>query len=685
MNPAAAPGLIETTGGDHHPSLPAGGGGRRGRPWSEAAENPSDPAQTVRLEPVALDGFTTQLVAWVAGGCTDAGWAALLERRSEPGCPPWLDPGFVSLDDLSHRVLAVALAFLVHQQGAVDPSPFAKEPVLTGASLLRRLSLPAPSGVCRLSECLAWNRNLRRRGWIELDNEWSVRRLRKGLEPLSVNRFLKMEISLPVSMLGPLLGLPDLQEEAEGPALEDLTLPEAVWQAIDGIFRGTYPADIPRWIYLKGPEHSGRRSLAKALAREMGRKLKIMGPGDGACPGAFLLVDIHRTFDEDDWARVRRHTSWVFLRSEDGRDPLDVEGRANLVLDLGDLDQDTRSRFWTEQIEKAGSRFSACTPLDVSGFSAPPGAILQALRRTAEEAELKDLGPSEVRSRLLDRLARDREVDEDASFGEPTAPKRAFHELCLSPEGSRRFQQIVASIRGRQTMMQRWNLDPSLVGQAQGIALFHGPSGTGKSMAAEVLAAELGLPLLRVEATALEGPYVGESERLVTEFFRQAGREPSVLLLDEADSFLMDRSRTEGSTRRYQNALVNCWLRELDRFTGILMMTSNHAEGMDPALERRIQFRMAFEAPSQEVRERIWRSCFDRASIPGTEGLDLQEIAARFNLSGGRIRNAFLGACHRAAELDAISQAVLIEACEEELRASMPSEARRTIRGFAFP
>lgn len=660
------------------------GAGRPGRPKAGLPEGSPRQKKAVRLRKEQLDEFTTQLLEWVAKGCTDADWASLLGRAAEPGCPPWLDKKFVSLNDLSHRVLAVSLAFLVHQQGALAKSPFAGESALTGESLLHRLSLPAPGGVYQLSECLAWDRQLRRRGWVELDNEWSARRMRKGQEAISVARLMKMEISLSVSMLGALLGLPDLEEEDEGPVLDDLTLPEEVWNAIAGILQGPYPTHIPRWIYLKGPEHSGRRTLAKALAQTMGKKLKVIGPGDGAYPGAFVLVDVHRGFDEDDWAKARRHTSWVFLRGEGANDSINIEGRANLVLDLGALEDATRNGFWADQLKKAGSRFSACDPAEFSSSSAPPGAVIEALQKIAQEAELRDLDPVVTKARLLEAVHPRAEAAQDGEFVERIAPKRTLQELCLATEASHRFKQIVASIRGRGAMLNKWNLDPGLVGQAQGIALFHGPSGTGKSMAAEVLAQELGMPLLRVEATSLVGPYVGESEHQVHEFFSQAAGRPAVLLLDEADSFLADRGRTEGSTRQYYHSLVNCWLRELQKFTGILVMTTNHAAALDPAIERRIQFRLAFDAPGSEVRERIWKSFLDQAPIPGKDGLDLRAVATQFNLSGGRIRNAFLGACHRAAEIDSINQSILIEACEEELRSSMPIPGSKTIRGFAL-
>ena len=146
---------------------------------------------------------------------------------------------------------------------------------------------------------------------------------------------------------------------------------------------------------------------------------------------------------------------------------------------------------------------------------------------------------------------------------------------------------------------------------------------------------------------------------------------------------MSDRNRAEGSTRRYQISLTNEWLRSLDQFEGVLVFTTNHASGLDPAIERRVQFRLEFPEPDSQVRARIWANLFGRSRIPGSNALDLTEVAERFPLSGGLIRNAFLESCQRAAEAGAISQQILLEACEEEFRSGLPGKKAKQIRGFA--
>ena len=335
-----------------------------------------------------------------------------------------------------------------------------------------------------------------------------------------------------------------------------------------------------------------------------------------------------------------------------------------------------------DRLHDLGGQFASIDPAEMAAVDAPPGKAIEALQKAAQSATWSDLTAAELKHRLNGKLASTGATQEQ-QCATRVIPERTLDELCLEPEAMARFQRILQSIRGRSAMLCRWNLDPGLVGRAKGVLLFHGPSGTGKSMAAEVLAHELRLPLLRMEATAIESPFVSESEQRLHRFMTSMKGTPAVLVLEEADSMLMDRSRAEGSTSRYQINLVNTWLRELDSFDGILVFTTNHADGFDPALERRIQFRMEFQPPTADVRKQIWENLFHKAPIPGHEELDLSCVAERFDFNGGRTRLAFLDSLQRAAEVGRIDQRILLDACEEEHRSALPGKKSKQIRGFS--
>ena len=659
-----------------NPSRPTGSQG----PSSRRTRKPQI---RVHLKQGELDTYTAELLRWVAEGCTLATWEALISRKSEAGAPPWLNHEALGLDDLSHRVLAVSLAHLVHLQGDLEASPFKPGESLDGGCLLRHLHLTRPNGVWELGQRLGADSPLRTHGYLEVEGQWSSRNKRGDASAISVARFMGTDLSLRLTCLGSLLGLERVIEEESGPDLEALVLPKSVRATLNRLLKGAPPLDEPFSIYLKGPEQSGRQTLANCLSRHFHRTLKPIKPSDGPKPGAFILVDLPCHFDEDDWNRIKGHPGWIFLRPLQKDFLFSPEVRADLVLDLGALDAEERTPLWERLLLAGGPSLAACDAAELATIPVPVGRIIEAVNRLSRSSAWEATVAEEVQARLKATLATGSPAVPEGSFVEKLKPIRRLEELCLPPDAMTRFQRIIQAIRGRKEMLAKWNLDPGLVGRAQGVLLLHGPSGTGKSMAAEVLAHELDLPLWRMEAAEMESPFVGESEARLHGFFASVKGKPAVLLLDEADTALMNRSETTGSTQHYQNNLVNTWLRELDRFEGILVLTTNHANTLDPAVERRIQFRMGFESPNAAVRAQIWTALLGEAPIPGRETLDLQAVAARYPLSGGRIRNAFVDACQRAAAAGVISQELLLAACDEELQSALSPNNNRMIRGFA--
>jgi hypothetical protein len=637
--------------------------------------------ESIRLKRGTLDPFTSQLVSWVRGGCDEAAWKSLIDRKHEPGAPPWLNAEPLGLDDLSHKILLLAIAHLIHQQGSLEDDPFEPREDFDGCCLIKHLSLPAPGGVFEVAKRLAPDAPLRTRGYFHSDDYSNNQR--GGPSSISVSRFLRNENSLNINALGPLLGLVTAEEEPKFLGMNELVLPESMRETLSRLLLNPPPLGKSFWIYLKGPQQSGRRSLAQALAHELGRPLRPTRPCDGPQPGTCLLVNLDKAWDEDDWGLIKDHPGWIFLRPIEANLNLKLETRSDLVLDFTSIEKEARVQFWANLL-KVQTLLGSLNPTEMALVDAPPGRIIQSIQKVAQLTSWKDLTSAELETRLKELLLESSEATSGAEYATQVVPQRTLNELCLEPEAMERFQRILKSIRGRSAMLSRWNLDPGLVGKAKGVLLFHGASGTGKSMAAQVLAHELNLPLLRMEAAELESAYVGETEKRIHHFLASTKGKPSVLLLDEADSMLMDRSHAEGSTRRYQVNLVNTWLRELDQFDGILAFTTNHAD-LDPAMERRIMYRMEFKTPTKEVRKRLWESLFQKAPIPGHEELDLSSVAEQFDFTGGRTRLAFLDALQRAAEVGQINQQILLASCLEEKRSALPGMKKpKQIRGFSI-
>jgi|GEM_PF-1729849 len=204
------------------------------------------------------------------------------------------------------------------------------------------------------------------------------------------------------------------------------------------------------------------------------------------------------------------------------------------------------------------------------------------------------------------------------------------------------------------------------------LALFYGPPGTGKTFTAQAIAGELKKPLARVEYANLRSKWYGEAEKNLVSCFRLAEEKDAVLLFDEADALITSRERiTTGATvRQVEHTLRNIFLEKIERFNGVVVLTSNLAETLDFALERRLNLKLGFSLPGVEERAKLWKKFLKKA--PLAEDVNFLELGEKFLIAGGHIKNAVLSAIRelfylRREESDAqISQSMLMESAQRE-------------------
>src|SRR6185436_3027891 len=165
--------------------------------------------------------------------------------------------------------------------------------------------------------------------------------------------------------------------------------------------------------------------------------------------------------------------------------------------------------------------------------------------------------------------------------------------------------------------------------------------GTGKTMVAGIIARELGLDLYRIDLSRIMSKWIGETERNLAAVFDAAEDGQAILLFDEADSLFAKRTEVRSSTDRYANLEVNYLLQRLDTFEGICILTTNLDGSIDPAFKRRMSLRLQFPFPDEETRVRLWAAHVP-SEAPVAGDLDFAELARRFPLSGGYIRNSAL-------------------------------------------
>ncbi|MBX3155527.1 MAG: AAA family ATPase [Deltaproteobacteria bacterium] len=251
---------------------------------------------------------------------------------------------------------------------------------------------------------------------------------------------------------------------------------------------------------------------------------------------------------------------------------------------------------------------------------------------------------------------------------EATRSQLGLDDIEVTPEVRADLLEFIGAIKGRTTVLEEWGVGRR-ISRGRGVsALFDGEPGTGKTMAAEVVAHEVGLPLKRVIIASLVDKYIGETEKNLQRLFLEARNSSYILLFDEADSLFGARTDVKGSNDRYANLEINVLLQLMEEHGGIVILTTNLKRNIDQAFLRRLGYKVHFELPERDLRARIWRGM-----LPPTEcetSVDVDKLAVAFPLSGGDIKSAVLRAAYRAASARRkITMADVVECAELECQA----------------
>ncbi len=233
------------------------------------------------------------------------------------------------------------------------------------------------------------------------------------------------------------------------------------------------------------------------------------------------------------------------------------------------------------------------------------------------------------------------------TYAKPLASEHTFHDIILPNEQTTQLKTILSHYKNQQIVFDKWNFQQHF--QSRGISvLFSGPSGTGKTLAASIVANSLGLALYRVELSKLVSKYIGETEKNLSKVFDIAEESGVVLFFDEADAIFGKRSETKDAHDRYANIEVSYLLQKIEEYDGLVILASNFKNNIDEAFMRRMRFIVEFTLPNEKEREAIWKKMFTKES--NTENIDFAFVSKHFKLSGANIRNAALYAAFNAVE-----------------------------------
>lgn len=474
---------------------------------------------------------------------------------------------------------------------------------------------------------------------------------------------------------------PFLSRANPGRPFEEILFSPRLKAAMSGLLeplaRGTVAL-----LVLEGPAGSGRRTVARALAAALGRPLLELDRPQGddapapaeaalyaareAClQGADLLVRDGFDLPLDAWARLARSYGVTIYLSVEGLLPSRRMPEGTVRLRLECPDAQVRQALW--------QRFLAGRPCE--GVS--PGELASRYRLLG--GHIRDAAAwAQGRAYLHGRKAiRPEDLEEAVSvvvmptlddLARPVPTRHRWEELILPEDARAHLQEFAAAIRRRDQVYDAWGFDRQRP-MGRGLnALFTGPSGTGKTMAAEIIAGELGLPLFKIDLSAVVSKYVGETEKHLRRLFAEAERANAILFFDEADALFGKRSEVSDAHDRYANIEVAYLLQALEEHAGVCILATNLFGNMDDAFVRRMHFVIHFPFPDELARRRIWQVIFP-AQAPLAGDVDPGELARRFRVTGGHIRNIALGAAFLAAEDgQVITMAHLLQAARREFQ-----------------
>lgn len=287
-------------------------------------------------------------------------------------------------------------------------------------------------------------------------------------------------------------------------------------------------------------------------------------------------------------------------------------------------------------------------------------ALNTALARNSEDPRVcQEDFEAAARSQVRHRLK---------ALADRSATHLTLDDLILPDDVRSKLEAIIAAVRNRRIIFDEWGFGEKLPRGKGLCSLFRGDSGTGKTLAAEILANELAMPLYRVRIPAIVDKYVGETEKKLEKCFREASSAGALLLFDEADSIFGKRVEVNSSNDRHSNMEVNLLLQEIERFDGVVILTTNLDAAIDDAFDRRLNFKIDFPFPDARHRAKIWRQLIpDQAPLEAD--LDYRLLGRDFELSGGSIKNAVVRAAYEAAQhRRGLSTELLEQAAVQEYR-----------------
>jgi AAA+ superfamily predicted ATPase len=509
------------------------------------------------------------------------------------------------------------------------------------------------------------------------------RSLHQEATPL-LSRFLKLDDRI-VNML---LGADGIDPRLERAA--SMTWPQTTWQGVNTStetqehvrafvskrFSETIDAPQRLIFYFSGPDESGKHVAAEMAASELGRALLIgdaaqMTAGslpiveaawllgresllqaavlcvkrvdvlvddqDKMLPQLSGLVEAAQTFSqltfffgEGPWRPVKMLPDTVFIE-----------------VDFPIPSTQARAEFWSNHLQNENIDGSHLGPL-ASKFRFTPRQISEAVVAARDLARWRSSEDDRITLSDVYAACRKQSHHHLASMARRIEPVYTWDDIVLPEDAMDQLRELCARVTHGSRVLGEWGFGRKLSQGKGANALFAGPSGTGKTMAAEIIASELGLDLYKIDLSGVVSKYIGETEKNLDRIFAAAENANAILFFDEADALFGKRSEVRDSHDRYANIEISYLLQKMEQYEGVAILATNLRQNLDEAFVRRLAFTVHFPFPGEADRHRIWTGIWPNET-PLVADIDLGYLSRQFKLTGGNIKNIALGAAFYAA------------------------------------
>jgi SpoVK/Ycf46/Vps4 family AAA+-type ATPase len=482
-----------------------------------------------------------------------------------------------------------------------------------------------------------------------------------------------------------------------GPALEVPQLGDRL-EALVALGHQAKVTGEPLCLYLSGPPGWAKRQLAAAVASGAGMPLLTTSLGDASATGLPVEAVMHRVLDE---ARTQqavlyaepldtllgqqgpaecqrlvdvltRYEGITILAGTAARPPARLGTRGVVPVNVPVPTHKQRVEYWRTCLAAAGESVNDSALQQLAGrFQLAPEQIADAVTLARSKTQLRpgaSDGADAEGLELRELFAAARAQSDPALDGlaHKIEPVHDWTQIVLPEDTLAQLHEMCQQVVYRHQVLDEWGFGRRLSVGKGVTALFAGPSGTGKTMAADIIARELGLDLYKIDLSGVVSKYIGETEKHLERIFTAAQNANAILFFDEADALFGKRSEVRDSHDRFANVEVAYLLQKMDHFEGVAILATNLRKNMDEAFVRRLCFAIDFPFPNEEQRARIWRVLFPMEAHRDPD-IGFDALGSQLRISGGSIKNIVLNAAFLAASAEqSIGMQHLLHAARRE-------------------